>query len=292
MSHRALWGTTLVLLLGFCSAARAQESYFDETVLHVKPGSGSASEALVKKVVAANREHQGDTWVAIQTAYGEGDTVRFVSVRQSYAEIQKASDAFDAAMAKALGHPGMEKLFADLGNDTTESRNLLLLRRPDLSSNFPSDSAAEARIVGNTRWIRTIRIVVRIGQGPRFEELAKQVKAAQEKAGSNVYSWVSQSIAGERTSVYYVSQLQSSLAGFDAETPLPQIMGNDAYQSLLRTASDVIQNEDVTLGEFRPELSNPPEDVVNANPSFWRPKPAAPKPAASKPTPSKAPAKK
>jgi len=286
MARQARWGVTLVLLLGLGMAARAQQSYLDETVIHVKPGKGAAWEAMVKKVVAANRDHKGDTWVALQTAYGEGDTVRFVSVRQSYAETEKASDAFDAAMDKAMGHAAAEKLFADLADDTTESRNTLLLRRPDLSSNFPADAAAEAKIVGSTRWIRIIRIVLRSGQGLRFEDLAKQVKAAQEKADPNLYSWVSQSVAGESAGVYYVAQLRSSLAGFDGETPMPQIMGNDAYLNMLKTASEIIQSESITLGVFRPELSNPPEGVVNVAPNFWRPKPAAPKPA-TKPAPAK-----
>jgi hypothetical protein len=49
--------------------------------------------------------------------------------------------------------------------------------------------------------------------GPRFEELANQVKAAQEKGDPNARSWISQSAAGDRNSVYYVSQPQISLAG-------------------------------------------------------------------------------
>jgi len=132
------------------------------------------------------------------------------------------------------------------------------------------------KVVGNTRWIRLIRIVVRIGQGPRFEELAKQVKAAEEKGNPNARSWISQSAAGERASVYYVAELQSSLAGFDGAPALPQMMSKDAYQDLLKTASEVIQTEDVTLNRFVPELSNPPADTVNAAPDFWRPKAATP----------------
>jgi hypothetical protein len=185
----------------------------------------------------------------------------------------------------------MEKLFDDLGNTSAGTRGLLLRRRPDLSSNMPSDRAAEARIVGTMRWIRTIRIAVRIGLDARFEELAKQAKAAQEKADPNARSWIFQSVAGERNSVYYVFQLRNSLAGFDAgNLELQRIMGNDAFQSFLKTASEIVQTEETTLSQFVPALSNPTADIAAAAPDYWMPKPAAPKPAAAKPAAGKAPA--
>lgn len=292
MVRRARWGITVVLLLGFCAAAQAQESYLDQYVVHVKPEKRAAFDALLKKLVAANREHHGDNWVAMNTVYGQGNTITFVTSRPSYASIEKATGAFMDAVEKAMGHPGTEKFFEDLDNCSTESRGLLLRRRPDLSSNFPSDPAEQARVVGNARWLRTIRIVVRMGQGPRFEDLAKQVKAAQEKADPNLHSWIAQSTAGERTSVYYVSQFRSSLAGFDGEVGLPQMMGEEAFQKLFKSASEIIQTEDVTLNQFLPALSNPADNIVSAAPDFWRPKPAAPKPTAAKPAAGNAPAKK
>jgi hypothetical protein len=292
MVRRACWGIALVFLLGFCAVAQAQESYLDEYVVHVKPGKRAAFDALTKKLVAANRDHQGDKWVALDTVYGKINTVRFVSVRQSYGDIEKGNAAFDGAVEKALGRPGMKKLFEDLANCSADSRGVLLRRRPDLSSNMPADTAAEFKVVGKARWVRTIRIVVRIGQGPRFEELAKEVKMATEKADPNDHTWISQSAAGDRASVYYVSEFQNSLAGFDGARTLPQLLGNGAYQNLLKTASEIVQSEETTLSQFVPALSNPPVDIVNAAPDFWRPKAAAPKPAAAKPAARKAPAKK
>lgn len=302
MVRRACWGITLVLLLGFCVTAQAQESYLDSYIAQVKPEKRTAFDALVKKLVAANRDHRGDNWIALETVYGEGNTINFVSTRQSYGDIEKATGAFMTAVEKAMGHPGTEKLFEELSNCTAESRGLLRRRRPDLSVNFPSDPAAQAKQVGNTRWIRSIRVFVRPGQGPRYEELLKEIKAAVEKANPNAISWVSQSVAGDRGTVYYISQLRSSLAGFDGGPSLQQMMGNDAFQNYLKTYSEIVQTSEVTINQIVPGLSNPPADTVNAAPNFWRPnppappkaaaaKPAAGKPAAAKPA-GKAPAKK
>jgi hypothetical protein len=284
------WGISLVLLLGFSVLAQAQETYLDEFLVHVKPDKRAAFDATVKKMVAANRGGQGDNWVTLESTYGDTNLIRLVSTRSSFADIDKGNASFDAAMEKAMGRAAMEKLFEDFGSVSNESSGLLLRRRPDLSANMPSDPAGQAKIVGSTRWVRLIRIVVRIGQGPRFEELAKQVKAAEEKTSPNIRSWISQSVAGDRASVYYVAELQPSLAGFDSSPSVPQLLGNDAYQALLKTASEVIQTEEITLNRFLPELSNPPADTVKVAPDYWNPKPAAPKPAASKPA-AKTPAK-
>jgi hypothetical protein len=272
MARRARWSIVVVLLLGFCATAQAQRGYIDETVVHVKEGKGAAFDALVKKMAAANRENSGDNWIAVGTLYGEGNTITFSSVRDSYAAAQKGSDDFEHALAKAMGPAGADKLFEDLGDCATDMRSLLLLRRQDLSANLPADPSEASKIVGNARVVRTLRIVVRREQGPKFEELAKRVKAAQEKADPNSHSWIAQSAAGERAGVYYVTQFRSSLGAFDNETPLPQVMGQEAFQDLLRDAAGVIEKEEVTVGRLMPELSNPPDSVASAAPDFWHPK--------------------
>jgi hypothetical protein len=272
MASRARWSIVVVLLLGFCAAAQAQQGYIDETVVQVKQGKGAAFEALVKKMVAANRENKGDNWIAVQTLYGESNTITFSSVRDSYAAAQKGSDDFEHALATAMGQAGADKLFEDLGDCIADMQSVLLARRQDLSANLPADPAEASKIVGNARVVRTLRIVVRSEQGPKFEELAKEVKAAQEKADPNFHSWISQSAAGERAGVYYVTQFRSSLGAFDNEPELPKIMGEDAFQKLLKNAAGVVQSEVITVGRLSPDLSNPPESVASVAPDFWHPK--------------------
>lgn len=272
MSRRAKWSIVVVLLLGFCATAQAQQGYIDETVVHVKQGKGAAFQALVQKMVAANHENKGDNWIAVETVYGDSNTITFSSVRDSYAAAQKGSDDFEHALATAMGPAGADKLFQDLGDCIADMHSVLLVRRQDLSANLPTDSSEAAKIVGNARVVRTLRIVVRSEQGPKFEELAKEVKAAQEKADPNFHSWISQSAAGERAGVYYVTQFRSSLGAFDHETPLPQMMGEEAFQKLMKEATGVLESEEVTIGRLMPELSNAPEVVASAAPDFWTPK--------------------
>jgi quinol monooxygenase YgiN len=271
MARRTRWSIVVALLLGFCATARAQQGYIDETVVKVKQGKGADFEALIKKMVAANRENNGDNWIAVQTLYGDSSTITFSSVRDSYAAAQKGSDDFEHALAKAMGPAGADKLFNDLGECIAEMHGLLLLRRQDLSANLPTDPSQAAKMVGNSRVVRTLRFVVRPDQAPKFEQVAKQVKAAQEKADPNFHSWVAQSAAGERDGVYYVTQFRSSLGAFDNETPLPQVMGEEAFQNMVKEAAGVIASEEITVGRLEPELSNPPDVIASAAPDFWRP---------------------
>ncbi|HEY6903826.1 MAG TPA: hypothetical protein VI216_05930, partial [Candidatus Acidoferrales bacterium] len=155
MARKVRWGICLVLLLGFCVAAQAQEGYLDEYVVHVKPGKRTEFDALIKKMAAANRSNHGDNWTATETVYGNADVVTFVSGRASYGDIEKASGALMGAMDKSMGRAATEKLFADLSDCSAESQGLLVRMRPDLSSNLPTDAAEREKTVGGQRWIRT-----------------------------------------------------------------------------------------------------------------------------------------
>ena len=76
------------------------------------------------------------------------------------------------------------------------------LRRWDLSSNAPADAAAMAKMLGNTRWLRTTAVHVRPGQVAVFEALLKDLKAAREKASPPQTALVSQAVAGQEGTVF------------------------------------------------------------------------------------------
>ncbi len=85
---------------------------------------------------------------------------------------------------------------------------------------------------------------------------------------------MSQAIAGQTGSVYYISTLRKSLSEIDSAPPLPQLLGEEAYEKFLKASSESVLNTEATISRFRPELSNAAEEIVAAAPGFWRPKPA------------------
>lgn len=274
MKRRAMWTAVALVLLATLAAGQAQEQYLDVYTVQVKPEKRADFDTLTKKMVAANRQNQGDSWLTMETVYGPGERVTFISVRQGYGDAEKASDTFYGAIQKTYGKPGTDKLFQDYNQSVVSSRTEFRRRRWDLSSNAPSDSAAMAKLLGESRWLRTVAVHVRQGQADTYEALLKDLKAAREKASPPITTLVSQAVAGQEGTVYYLTTPQTSLAGFDAIPSMQKLLGDEGYAKFLKTNADTVANTETVINHFLPELSNAPEAVVAAAPDYWRPKAA------------------
>jgi len=208
----------------------------------------------------------------METAYGPGDRVTFVSTRNSYGEVESAMGAFVGALQKTYGKAAMDKMFQELSQCTLSSRSEIRRRRWDLSSNAPSDPAAYSKLIAESRWLRTNAVHVRPGQIATFEALLKDMKASREKATPPLTVLVSQAVAGQEGTVFYVTTLQSSLAGFDAIPPIRQTLGEEGYAKFLKANAEAVSGTETVINRFLPELSNAPEQVASIAPDFWRPK--------------------
>ena len=282
MKHRAMWTAVAVILLAAFALAQASDQYLDVYIVQVKPEKRADFDAIAKKMVTANRQNKGDEWLTMETVYGPMNRVTMVSMRGSYADTEKGSDAFDAAIQKSLGKPGSEKIFQDFNQCIAHARSELRKRRWDLGSNPPADDAALAKLLGESRWLRTTVIHVKPGQGPTFEGLLKDIKAAREKSSPDVTTLVSQTLAGEEGTIYYVTTFEKSMAGFDSIAPLQKVLGEEGYAHYLKTGAEVVENTETVINHFLPELSNPPADVVAVAPDYWNPKPVLAKAATPK----------
>lgn len=272
MRTRAVWSVFVVILLAALAAAQAQEQYLDMFIAQVKPEMRAEFDAISKKIAVINRQNNGDQWLAMETDYGPLNRVTIVSTRNGYADIQKGNDAFLGALQKALGKDGADKLFADFAKCVDTSRSELRRRRWDLSSNAPTDAAAMAKMLGETRYLRTTAIRIKPGQGPVIEALLKEVKAAREKSSPDVTTLVSQGEAGQEGTMFYVTTLEKSIGGFDSIAPLRKTMGDEAYEHYLKTASEIVLNTETVISHFLPDISNPAPDVIAAAPDYWTPK--------------------
>src|SRR5260370_19264270 len=278
MMRKAIWALAVWLWLAIPSLAQLHEGYLDVLIVDVKPEKRAAFDAINKKVADANRRNKGDTWVAMETIYGEGNRVTFISTRRNYADVAKGYELFMGAINKAFGEGGA-KLLQDFNDCVAGSRSEMRRRRWDLTSNPPSDDSAMAKLIGQARWTRTTVVHVRTGQILNFEPELKEVKAAREKANPALTTLVYQADAGQHGTVFYITTLQSSLGGYDAITPLPQLLGEEGYRKFLSVGAETVQSTETMINRFLPQLSNPPEEVTSASPEFWRPKPV-PKPKA------------
>jgi hypothetical protein len=269
--------STLAVLVALAAPAivRAQGDYLDTFRVKVKPEKSAEFTALTKKWTDANRRFNGDRWLALQTVYGDNDVYVFTSTRASYADADKANDAVMGAVSKAFG-PQAEKLMQDFAGCLVSSNSEFRRRRWDLSRKAPADAAAYAKLVGEARYLRTTAVHIKPGHIAEFEALLKDLKAAGEANPNTHPVFVSQAVEGSRGTVFYVSGLRSSLAGFDNNVSNQDLLGEEGYKKFLQVSADAVEEADSVLFRLVPELSNPPDEVVAAAPDFWRPKPAAP----------------
>lgn len=274
MKRTAIWTACVSVLLVAVAAAQTQEEYIDIFSVKVKPEKRAQFDAVTKKFAAANRQNKGDAWLTTETVYGDGNRVTFASFRTSYGDIEKGMEAFMGSLAKSLGQAGMQKVFDDFGACVESSRGEFRRRRRDLSTNPPADAAAMAQMLGAARWLRTTAVHVRPGKIADFEALLKEYKTAAEKVSPRMTVLVSQAVAGQEGTVFYITALRSSLSAFDDYPSVQKILGDDGYEKYLKNISETVAGSETTIGRFMPELSNVPAAVAAVAPDYWTPKPA------------------
>ena len=274
MQRKARWASVVSVLVLAIAASQAQmpEDYLDVLTVQVKPEKRAQFDALNKKMAVANQQNHGDIWLAMETIYGRGNRVTFISTRRSYGEIEKATSLFNQALEKAYGKGAADKLDQEFNDCIASSRAEVRRRRWDLSTNAPADAAAYAKLIGETRWLRTNVVTVKPGQLASFEAMARDVKAARDKSSPPQTVLVSQAVAGQEGTVFYFTTLQSSLAGFDGLPSMQQMLGDEGYQRFMKTSAEAVENVETVINHFLPELSNAAEPVVAAAPDYWRPK--------------------
>ena len=285
---KALWaaGFLAVTLLA-APSLRAQGGYLDVYIAKVKPEKAADAEAIARKIADINRHNNGDHVIAMETIYGDGYTYVFVTQRQDYADVDKGGEAFMGALNKALGKQGTDKLFADWSSCLISSHSELRIRRPDLSSKMPKDPQSFAKLVGESRVLRTLSIRVRPGHASDFEALVKEVNAHADRSPDTRPVLISQVAEGGQGNTYYISFLRSSLGGMDKEPTLRDLLGDEGLAKFEKSIADTEQTSQSTIYRFRPEMSYPPQEVSDVAADFWQPKPAmaaATKPKAKTPS--------
>jgi hypothetical protein len=98
------------------------------------------------------------------------------------------------------------------------------------------------------------------------------MKEAGEKNPGTQPVFVSQVIEGSKGATFYVSTLRSSMAGFDHNPTLREILGDEGLKKFQQINADAVETAESTVYRFNPELSNPPDEVAKVALDFWRPK--------------------
>src|SRR5260370_11950595 len=272
MFKRAIWVFAIAVCIVAPVTVHAQGDYLDVYIVKVKPEKLADFQALSRKWVDANRRFNGDHWVASETIYGEGDVFVFASPRQDYADIDKLNEAGTQAVNRACGKESRAKILRDWESCLVWSRTELRHRRPDLSRKVPTDMDSYAKLIGESKVLRTTAVHVRPGHTAAFEALLKEAKEAGEKAANTQPVLVSQVVEGGQGATFYVTTLRSSLGGFDKNPTLREILGEERFKKYLQMNAESVESSESALYRFSPELSNPSEEIVKVAADFWHPK--------------------
>src|SRR5579862_449592 len=284
MVRKALLAAVTAVCLVIPAFGQTVGDYLDVFVVTVKPEKAAEFEALARKIADANRKNNGDRWIAMESAYGESNVTVFVSTRSSYADIDKSMDAFMGSLIKSYGKDQAQKMLNEWNNYITGSRSEFRRRRWDLSRKTPQDPAAYAKLIADSRVLRTTAVHVKPGKIAEFEAEMKAVKEVAEKNDKTQPVLVSQVLEGGKGTTFYFSSLRSGLDGFDNNPSGAEVLGEEGYKKFLETASNTVEDTNYMVFRYSAELSSPPEAVIAAAPDFWNPKPSA---AAAKPAKSK-----
>jgi hypothetical protein len=272
---RKACGVLLFTALTAVMSLAQQAGYLDVYIAHVKPEKRAEFDLVNKKLAEANRRHQGDTWLALETAYGEQNTVAFSSARTSYGDVEKGFEAFKSALGKAYGEAGAMALFQEFNNTLASARGEIRRRRWDLSYKAPSDAAAYDQVVGNARWIRSAIVRVRPGHDLEFETELNDINAASQKSNQPGMRWVSQVTTGGSPGTYHITRLLTSLGELDQTPPMRELLGEEGYEKFLKVSAEAVAGSEYVLYRIVPELSSPTAAVAAVAPEFWNPKPKA-----------------
>src|SRR5258708_15868684 len=283
--RKALWALAVVVCLAAPVAAQAQGDYLDVFIVKVKPEKLADFQALNKKWADANRRYNGDRWLALEALYGEGNVYQFTSTRKDYADVDQAFEASMQAANNAYGKEAAQKMEQDFMNCLVWPRSELRRRRWDLSRKAPKDAESYAKLIGESRLLRTTAVHIRPGHVDDFEALLKDMKEAGEKNPNTQPVLVSQVIEGAKGTTFYVTTLRSSMAGFDHNPTMKDILGEDGYKKFQQVNADAVEIAESTLYRFSPELSNPPDEVAKVAADFWHPKAMMASSAKTKTTP-------
>ena len=253
------------------AVAQALPEYLDIGRVQVRGDKTKEYEDSIKKMAEVNRKYKGDRWIALGTEYGDFGTLTFSSSRENLAAVETAAGAFMKALTEVLGTMG-DKLLRDLGAWSSSYHTELRHRRWDLSVNAPSNAADLAKVVGESRWVRLLKVDLKPGKNPEYIDAWKGFQTELAQVQPRVTALVSEASTG--TPALYVAVYYKSLAEMDAQVAgARKALASESYQNLTRVTGNTVSMSNWELNRIRPELSCPPDEIVNVDPTFWKPKP-------------------
>jgi len=270
--------------LGVAQVAIAQEAMGPPKVLVIsreveKLGKRAAHEKWEAGWPAAFAKAKWPVhYFAAASVTGE-PRVLFLTGYGSMADWEKDNQAIEknATLSAELG-----RLVEKDAEYISENRSGAFTYEPDLS--YPRVEGS----LGTRRYFLIISVRVKPGHGEHFAEVRKLIKAAHEKVNAADHYAIFHNAAGVDAGLYLIFVPMTSLGEWDKFPDIhgkeyQDALGEEGRKKVMEFNQQGAESIEVQLFSFSPKMSYPSDEFVQADPDFWKPKPApAAKPAAKK----------
>jgi hypothetical protein len=243
--------------------------YLQVNVEYTKPGKGGmAHDKTESAFVQAMAKAKFPIYYTAFNAITGRPRAIYLSRFDSFEELEKANKA----MASPATVAEFERLNVADGELLEETKSLIFESVPELS--FHSKKPGP-----ESRYLQAQILLVRPGHNKDFEDLAKMVIAADEKAGMSTHWGAYRLRFGDQSGTYVLLTSGNSMAELDqrfSEQPKFTAALSDAEKKKmdeLRAAA--IESAHSELYSVNPAQSYVAEDWIKADPEFWKPKSAA-----------------
>jgi len=216
---------------------------------------GQFQAEVAQLAQAATDKGEEWRWTAHQTLFGETLVMHFVTLTESFAELEPLGTV-EELWTRVLGDKKGQEGFRDTNECVQTVQHTISTLRPELS--YPPDEiqpgAHPAAVVTSVR--------ARPGQAEACEELIRKIAEAIPKTGDAARIITNQSVIGD-LNVYWTVRPLRSLSELDEQLPAPELL-NKAFGPaegglLWRTGSEAVEQARREITGYVPELSNPPQ---------------------------------
>jgi hypothetical protein len=248
----------------------------------IKPGLMGPHEKNAARFVAIQNKANADSFrLALTPISGDNNVVLYLEGYGSFADLEKAQQKFEAALAASAS------LQAELDQNTQQGADMhatqktsLAVFRSDLSFRPPKmDDVAKARYV----IVNTSRI--NMGYMPDFVDYVKALNAAREKANADwVHTAVYQVISGAPVGTFLTLSSSRSLTEWDEfgakleerNKAIDAALGGDTVvKERRKKAAEMFADTYNSAYAMNPTISRPSPQFMAYDPDFWKPKAAA-----------------
>jgi hypothetical protein len=222
--------------------------------VQVRPASIGRYQELVRQLAErARKNEESFRWTAHTTVFGQGPTIHFVSIAESFAALQQRGQTPELLL-RVLGEKGAASWLEAIGEATQAQETVIARDRPDLSY------VREERRAQDHPFALVTNVRVRPGGREAFEELIRKLAEAIPKVDDPAQLITNQILVGDLARYYTVRPLRE-LADLDGQRP-PDVLLTDAFGAgegglIFRGGTEALQEIRREVVMYRPELSNP-----------------------------------